>query len=61
LRAIKGGVIASLLVLIVPALGLIFYICMFGVNVVLMDEWDFVPFLKNAMNGTLVLGSSCSA
>jgi hypothetical protein len=49
--------ITPILVLLVPALGLVVYICMFGVNVVFWDEWDFVPFLKAAMNGTLSYAS----
>jgi len=45
-----------MLALFVPAAGLMLYIYMFGVNVVYADEWDFVPFLKMAIEGTLSYG-----
>ena len=46
-------VTACSLLLILPALSLLYYIRVFGVNVIVLDEWDFVPLLQKMMGGTL--------
>ena len=38
-----------------PAMALIADIHRFAVNVPFMDDWQFVPLLERAMNGTLHL------
>jgi hypothetical protein len=39
--------------LIVPAAVLLYYIKLFGVNVIFWDEWEIVPLIQKAMSGTL--------
>jgi len=49
----KAIVTACGLLLILPALSLLYYVSVFGVNVIVLDEWDVVPLLQKMMNGTL--------
>jgi hypothetical protein len=49
-RAVSLAAIAAL---VAPSLLLLYYIGMFGVNVVFWDEWEMIPVLQKAMSGTL--------
>ena len=38
---------------IIPAFLLLWYIALFGVNVIFWDEWEVIPLIQKAMSGTL--------
>jgi len=45
--------VACSLLLILPSLSLLCYICVYGVNVVFWDEWEMIPLIQKAVSGTL--------
>lgn len=46
------------LVLILPPLALLYYIRLFGVNVVFWDEWEVVPLIQKTTSGSLNIAGS---
>ena len=47
--------IGACLLVILPALIMLFYIRSFGINLVYWDQWDFLPYLEKLFQGTLTI------
>jgi hypothetical protein len=59
---VRPIVVKALLIFlgVLPALALLAYIRAFAVNIPFMDDWQFVPLLEKAKNGTLTFEELCA-
>ena len=59
---VRPIVVKTLLIFlgVLPALVLLAYIRAFAVNIPFMDDWQFVPLLEKAKNGTLTFEELCA-